>query len=199
MKVIVTEDQKSYRQALANFFIGAGIDVIAEAANGLELLHCLQVKSLKPDIIVVDLEMPLMDGAEAIIRIRKFDKRVKIMMLTFFTGKELIAEMKKNGANVFMDKNNDLQDILSMLNQLYTDDNPIVNATNYKSKFTKTEKDIIQLIAKGKTTAEIALLRNRSIKSIEAHKRNIYDKTGCQNIADFKLYCKNEGLVYLGK
>lgn len=195
ISVIVTEDQTSYRQALISFLLSEKVNVIGEAVNGQELLNLLKHK--KPDIIFLDIEMPVLDGREALIKIRQFDKQVKIIILSLFDSPDVIAEMKLLGANCYLDKDVDLKELLKELNKLYESDTH-TNILNIVQKYTPTERQIIKLLAKGLSNADIAALRKRSVKSIEMHRRNIYTKSGCRNQGEFRLYCKNEGLSYLG-
>lgn len=195
LSVIVTEDQKSYRQAIVSFLESEKVNVIGEAINGLELLNLLKRK--KPDIILLDIEMPVMDGKEALIKIRQFDKQVKIIILSFINNKDVIAEMKLLGANSYLDKNIDLNELLIELHKLHESDTHS-NIIDLVQKYTPTEKQVIKLLAKGLSNAEIAGIRKRTVKSIEAHRKNIYAKSGCRNQGEFRLYCKNEGMAYFG-
>lgn len=195
ISVIVTEDQTSYRQALISFLFSEKVNVIGEAVNGLELLNLLKHK--KPDIILLDIEMPVMDGREALIKIRQFNKQVKIIILSFIDSPDVIAEMKLLGANCYLDKNIDLNELLVELHKLYESDTH-TNISDIVQKYTPTEKQIIKLLAKGLSNANIAAIRKRSVKSIEMHRKNIYTKSGCRNQGEFRLYCKNEGMSYLG-
>jgi DNA-binding NarL/FixJ family response regulator len=195
IKVIITEDQKSYRQGLCSYFEDENIDVIAEAENGKELLQLLTVVKLRPDVILLDIEMPVMDGGEALIEIKKFNPSLKVMMLTFVDNKDVMAEMKKNGANAYMDKNSDLKDVVRVIRELHHSDNYTNIPDSLKPNLTTTETEIMLLMADGKTSSEIAKIRKRSIKSVEAHRKNLYDKLGCHNSTEFILFCKREGLI----
>lgn len=199
IKVIITEDQKIFRQALRSYFEEENLDVIAEAENGKVLLELLFVKKIKPDVVVLDLEMPIMDGGEALVEIRKVDKRLKIVMLTYIDNKDVIQEMKKNGVNAFLDKNNELDDVVDVIRQLYDEIEYTNIGGEIKPKFTKLEQEIISLILKSKTNSEIAELRKRTIKSIEAKRKNIYEKAGCRNLTEFILFCKSQGMLYIGR
>ncbi|MCC6370745.1 MAG: response regulator transcription factor, partial [Bacteroidia bacterium] len=143
IKVIITEDQKIFRQALRSYLEEEKIDVIAEAENGKVLLEQLFTKKLKPDVVVLDLEMPVMDGGEALVAIRKVDKNLKIVMLTYIDNKDVIQEMKRNGVNAFLDKNNELDDVVDVIRQLYDEIEFTNLADDIKPKFTKLEQEII--------------------------------------------------------
>ena len=130
IKVIIVEDQKIFRQALRTCLEAEGIEVIAEAENGKILLQFLLETKLKPDVILLDLEMPVMDGGKALIEIRKFDKEQKIIMLTYLNNEDLIIEMKRNGVNVFLDKNTELDTVVEEIKKLYSE----INHTNLSKK-----------------------------------------------------------------
>lgn len=199
IKVIIVEDQKIFRQALRTCLEAEGIEVIAEAENGKILLQFLLETKLKPDVILLDLEMPVMDGGKALIEIRKFDKEQKIIMLTYLNNEDLIIEMKRNGVNVFLDKNTELDTVVEEIKKLYSEINHTNLSKKIMPKFTKLEHEIMNLIMQSKTTFEIAEIRNRTVKSIEAKRKNIYLKVGCTNLADFILFCKSEGVMYMGR
>ena len=199
IKVIITDDQKAFRQAMRLYLEDQKLKVVGEAANGKELIQLLANPNLVADVIILDLEMPIMDGAQALIEIRKLYPKQKVIMLTYINNDDVIAEMKKYGANAYLDKNKDLDDIINVIRELHTSEDFNYDTEEINPKYTLAEKEIIPKIVQGMTNTELAKDRGRSIKSIEAHRKNIYDKANCKNLAEFVNFCKKEGLEYLGK
>lgn len=199
IKVIITDDQKAFRQAMRLYLEDQKLKVIGEAANGQELMHLLTNPNIIADVIILDLEMPVMDGAQALIEIRKLYPLQKVIMLTYINNDDVIAEMKKYGANAYLDKNKDLDDIINVIRELHSSVDYNYSTQEINPKYTLAEKEIIPKIVQGLTNFELANERGRSVKSIEAHRKNIYDKANCKNLAEFVNFCKKEGLEYLGK
>lgn len=197
INVIIVDDLKSARDGLSMFLTQKGINVIAEAEHGKELMDLLTVKRLLPDIILLDIDMPVMDGTKALVKIKEFNPNIKVIMLTLYKNSNLIADMKAKGANCFLAKEVGIDVIVDTIRQLMFDDQYTNISKKIKSIFTKVEIEILLLLRKRKTTAEIAVIRGKSVKSIEAHKKKMYEKAGVTNSLDFGSFCAREGLYFV--
>jgi DNA-binding NarL/FixJ family response regulator len=199
INIIIAEDQRSYREAIAYALKGENIVTIGDAENGKELLHLLEVKKLEPDVILLDIEMPVMDGSEALIKVKELYPTMRVIILTLYDNVSLIADLKKKGANSFLSKNVTIDEIALTIRRLYYAVDFTNIPKNIKSKFTKLEIEVLRLLVAGKTSADAATIRNKTIKSIEAIRKKLYEKTGASNAAEFGVYCEKEGLIFMGR
>lgn len=197
IKAILAEDVQSYREGLAYVLKGHNIEVIALAANGLELLSLLNEKGLQPDVILLDIEMPEMDGKTALVEIRKTNSRVKIIMLSTYYNNSMVSACKQDGANAFLAKDSAIEDIIGTIRCVHTYSGYTNIPKNVRSLFTTADLEVVQLILLDKTTAQIARLRGKSIKTIEAHRKRLYKKAGVSSLAAFITFCRKLGLEFL--
>lgn len=199
IKVIIADDLKSFRDGLRIFLQLAGIEIIGEAINGKHLLELLEVKKLIPDVILLDVDMPEMDGVEALIKVKEFDPNIKIIMLTLYKNDDLINDLKGKGANCFFNKDVGIDQIASTIRQLVHNVQYSNISKKIKPVFTQVEIEIMLLLKDRKTTSEIAKIRGKSVKSIEAHRKKMYEKTGVTNASEFGSFCTREGLYFIGR
>jgi len=114
IKVIVCDDHFFYRQGVKTWLeTKEDIDIIGESEDGLKLLK--QLKHVQPDLILLDINMPVMDGAAALAEIKKSYPHIKVVMLTMNDSKQMILEMLKLGADGYLTKNDDCEEIYSAI------------------------------------------------------------------------------------
>lgn len=199
IKVILTDDLKSVRDGFRTFLQLEGIEVIAEAIHGKHLLKLIEIDKLQPDVILLDVDMPEMDGIQALVKLKQFNPNLKVIMLTLYNNKDLINDLKEKGANCFFDKGTGIDVIVDAIRNLASNDKYSNISKKTKSVFTKIEIEIIQLIKKQKTTSQIAAIRGKSVKSIEAHRKKMYEKAGVTSASEFSSFCTKEGVFFLGQ
>jgi len=196
IKVIHTEDKKLTREGTSTMLKLEGIDVIGEAINGLELLSLL--KELSPDIILLDLEMPVMDGNQTLREIKSKYPNLKVIILTSYTEDSLLEDFKAKGANAFLTKDSDSRTIANTIKKVYYDSGFNNFPKSFDSLFTPREIEIIPYLLAGKTSKQIAKLLCISFRTVEAMRDRAYQKTKCKNASEFAGYCATAGLQYLG-
>jgi DNA-binding NarL/FixJ family response regulator len=210
INVIIVDDHEIFRNGL-KMVLGKlkYVNVIGEAANGLEILSLL--KDLKPDIILMDIEMPQMNGIEATEKALKLYPDLKIIALTMFNDDEYVQSMIDTGVRGFLIKNIN-KDILDKAIQ------EVSNGGNYYSQelmqfftrrlskedlkpkgeeisLTKREKEILQLMAEGMNNKEIADNLFVSERTIIGHKSNLLAKSGCKNTIGLLAFAIKNKLV----
>ncbi|MBA2613370.1 MAG: response regulator transcription factor [Bacteroidetes bacterium] len=146
IKIIITDDHQSYRQGLASLLKDENIYAIGEAGNGYELLHLLDEEMLKPDMILLDLEMPKMDGNITLAKIKAKYPEMKVIILTSFAEGSLQNHFKNNGASSYLKKNTDIKVIADTIKRTHY----LVDYSNIpqkiKSLFTEKEVQVIPLL-----------------------------------------------------
>jgi DNA-binding NarL/FixJ family response regulator len=132
IKVIICDDHFFYRQGVKTWLeTKEDIDVIGESEDGLKLIK--QLKHIQPDVILLDINMPVMDGSAALAEIKKSYPHIKVVMLTMNDSKQMVLEMLKLGADGYLTKNDDCEEIY----------NAIVTCKNQGQYMTKKNSDIL--------------------------------------------------------
>lgn len=210
-KIAVADDQYLFRQGLISLLKEYDkLDIIIEASNGKELLEKMKVQ--QPHVVLLDLEMPLMDGIETTISIKTKYPNVKIIILTMHTDDEFIIHLLEKGASGFLPKDKDIEIVVdaiySVLEKGYYFDEHISKAMVKglgKTKKTNpsftaqylSEKEIviINLICKEYTNKEIADKLSISQRTVETHRSTILLKTGAKNTAGIVMYAVKNNLL----
>ncbi|MFG4004474.1 response regulator [Flavobacterium aquidurense] len=215
IKIALVDDEVLFRKGIS-FLLQRedNIDIIFEASNGEELLSNLEDSIFKPDIIVMDLKMPVLNGVEATKIIRKLYPEIKIIALTSYDTKSFIANMIQVGAVAYLIKNTTPKDLIHTINQvakkgfyynesvLKTVQETIVSTKNSKgnletSFLSPREIEILQLICQQKTTTEIAEHLYLSPRTVEGHRNNLLLKTESRNIAGLVVYAIQNEIAVL--
>jgi DNA-binding NarL/FixJ family response regulator len=199
INVIVAENEKMFRALLISNLIKQNIHTIGEATNGLELLELLRVDKIIPDAILLDLNMPAMNGRVAFDIIRKEFPQIKIVILTGYSEGALINYFMENGAIAFVTKeDNDIEALAETIRKAKTHLIPFNNSDKALSSFTDGEQKIIPFIIMGLTNTEIAEKLNKAKSTIDGYLLRLCEKTGAKNGKELSSYCTLLGLNFLG-
>jgi DNA-binding NarL/FixJ family response regulator len=213
VKIILADDHRIMREGLrALLEKEAGIEVIAEADNGRTTVELS--RELNPDVVVIDIGMPDLNGIDATRQIVSEAPAVKVIALSMHSDRKFVREMLSAGASGYLLKDSAFEELGTALatvinNQTYL--SPKIADTvvkDYLGKvepkeskvspaLTKREREVLQLIAEGKTTKDIASQLYVSIKTIETHRKQIMDKVGLNSVAELTKYAIREGLTSL--
>jgi DNA-binding NarL/FixJ family response regulator len=212
IKVLVVDDHTIVRDGIVALLALAGdIEVVGEATNGYEALE--QVKKLKPDVVLMDVAMPVMGGLEATRRIIKDFPGTKVLVLTQYDDKEYFFPVLESGANGFISKAAASSDLTAGIRSVYRGDSflsPTVTkllVDNYQhassgrdrqdpyKELTTREREVLKLLAEGRSTQEIASLLIITPKTVEGHKTNLMAKLGIHNRIDLVKYALRKGII----
>ena len=182
-----------------------------EAENGKEMIEKLKLK--KPDVLIMDIKMPETDGIKALQLIRKEYDDVKIIILSMYDDKETISKMMEYGANAYLTKTTDADEIYTAITSCVKDGiyiNDLVNAAVLlklqrnkslkrfypnKVKFNENEMKIMKLISEDKTTDEISQEIFLSPRTVEAIRQNMKTKVGAKTIAGLLMYAIRHKMI----
>ena len=215
IKIALVDDEVLFRKGIS-FLLQreANIEIVFEASNGEDLISYLNEDKIKPDIIVMDLKMPILNGVEATKIIRKSFPEIKIIALTSYDSKSFIANMVQVGAVAYLIKNVTPKELVHTINEvakkgfyysenvLKTIQETIVSSKNSKgnletSFLSPREIEILQLICQQKTTSEIAEQLFLSPRTVEGHRNNLLLKTESRNIAGLVVYAIQNEIAVL--
>ncbi len=211
--VVIVDDHKLFRKGIHSLledfnFVGD----IYEAGNGMELLELLNKLEQKSVIILLDIQMPVMDGIEAQKRIRKLYPGIKVIVLTMQDDEQLILHMISEGVNGYMLKNAEPEELELALQKVIKNDfyfppdmsGLVLKSVTRKNKtvfdsseFTDREIEVLDLICREYTATEIADKLNLSPRTVEGYRSKLIDKTGAKNTAGLVVYALKNNLVFI--
>ena len=212
IKVALADDHKIFRDGIKMALKGKEyLKILWEAEDGKDLMHKMQIK--KPDVLLMDIRMPEVDGVNAISILRKEYSDVKIVVLTMYDEQEMITKMMEMGANAYLTKTSDPEEIYQAILTCMNDDfyfNDLVNRVvllklqtkkqvwqfypNFV-KFSEKEIRILKLLAADKTTEEISKEVFLSPRTIETIRQNMKSKVGAKTIAGLIMYGMRNKLI----
>ena len=208
IKVLVVDDHAILRDGIrALLSLHDDIEIVGEASEGKEAIE--KARELAPDVIVMDIAMPGMDGLEATRRIRKKSPEVKVLVLTQHDNREYILSAIKAGAAGYVPKRALGSDLVSAIRTVYKGDSflyPSAAAALIDSylhqaeeepydRLTAREREILKLIAEGHTSREIAGILFISLKTVLGHRTKIMEKLDLHNRTELIKYAMRKGLI----
>lgn len=211
IKVVLVEDHTIVREGLRPLLEGKGIHVVGEAADGQEAVKI--VKQLRPDVVIMDIYIPRLNGIEATKRILKNQPDMKVIMLTIHDEPPFVYKSFEAGAKGYLVKEAPLEELLDAINRVmrgekYLSANfPRGMLENYEklvkrgkkvdefSQLTRREREILNYIAEGYTSPQIAEMLYLSRKTVENHRANIMEKLDIHDTAGLVRYAIKIGLV----
>ena len=214
IKVIIADDHVLYRAGVKTALSQKkDIQIIAEADNGMHLINLL--KSMPADVILLDIQMPVMDGIHALPEIRKVCPNAKVIMLTMMDDHSMITKLMEIGANSYLSKTSDSEVIYEAIKTVYSDNyyfNSLTNQallTNLKQRnmqapqemrgpevnLNEKETTILRLMCEEKSTKEIADIVELSPRTVEALRDKLKVKTGAKTTAGLILYAVKNKII----
>lgn len=208
----IADDHKIFRDGIRMAMKNRDyIKILWEAEDGKDMMHKLKLK--KPDVLIMDIRMPGTDGIKALQLIRKEFHDIKVIILTMYDDKETITTMMEYGANAFLTKTTDADEIYKAIITCMNDDfyfNDLVNSAvllklQHKKtvrrfyplpvKFNEKELRILKLISEDKTTEEISENVFLSPRTVETIRQNMKTKVGAKTIAGLLMYAMRNKLL----
>lgn len=214
IKVLIADDHVLYRAGVKTALsTKKDIKVIAEADNGMHLINML--KMVQPDVILLDIQMPVMDGIGALPEIKKNWPHIRVIMLTMMDDHSMITKLMELGANSYLSKTSDSEIIYEAIKTCYEQEyyfNTLTNKallTNLKTRNTVTPQKIVQmeanlndkdililkLMCEEKSTREIADIVDLSPRTVEAIRDKLKVKTGAKSTAGLIMYAVKNNIL----
>jgi DNA-binding NarL/FixJ family response regulator len=203
IKVAIADDHALFRTGVkTSLSIRKDIQMVAEAENGMQLLNLL--RHIKPDVVLLDIQMPIMDGLTTLPEIKKLYPDVKVIMLSMHNDHSMITRMMEIGANSYLTKDSDSETIYQAIRTCYEEDFFLLNGLRNKRapepepaevQLSEKEITILKLMCEEKSTKEIADLVDLSPRTVEAIRDKLKSKTGAKSMAGLVLYAIKAGIV----
>ena len=210
IKVFLADDHKILRESLIILLRQEeDIEVIGEAANGHDALE--EITRLQPDIAILDISLPQLNGLEVAARLKRESPEVKIIILTMHKNEDFVARAYQLEVDGYVLKDNALEELLKSIHVVQAGGTYISSditstviagfVANFDQKKKKAElissreREIVQLLAEGNSNKEIARLLSLSLKTVETHRSNIMHKLGLKSITDLVLYAVRNHII----
>lgn len=213
IKVAIADDHAIFRNGLKNeLFKHTDLKVIGEAENGAKLLSL--IRQIQPDVVLLDIQMPVMDGEKTLIEIKKYNSQIKVIMLSLYDQEGIVSKMMELGANSYLSKMMKSETIYETIIGVCTSKdgyhfNELIDKsliTGIRTKNTNgngsapevvlTEKEvaILRLMCEEKSTKEIADIVELSPRTVEAIRDKMKTKTGTHSMAGLIMYAVKSGI-----
>jgi len=212
IKVAIADDHVLFRAGVKSALsVHKDIKMIAEADNGMQLLTVL--KHIQPDVILLDIQMPIMDGINTLPEIKKLYPEIKVIMLTMHNDHSMISKLMELGANSYLTKNSDSEIIYQAIKTVHEQEYYFNQLTNkalidglrtkrqaeaslpVDAKLSDKEIAILRMICEEKSTKEIADLVDLSPRTVEAIRDKLKVKTGAKSLAGLVMYAVKSGII----
>jgi DNA-binding NarL/FixJ family response regulator len=209
MRIMIVDDHQIIRDGLRALLEKIpDIEIVAEAEDGITAVQ--RAGEISPDLVLMDISLPNLNGFEATRIITSENPGIKVIALTMHSEKWFLDKMIKAGASGYITKSCDYKELIQAMFSCKENDfclgksiaGLVINdyvaqlkSNQAEPTLTAREREILQLIAEGKTTAEAAALLKISKKTVEAHRSRIMNKLGLYNLADLVKYAFREGMI----
>jgi DNA-binding NarL/FixJ family response regulator len=208
LRILVADDHEIVRRGICALLKShAGWDVCTEAADGREAVE--SAKQLDPDVVILDIGMPNVNGLTAARQILQNDPQQKILFLTITDSEQIVRQVLQAGARGFVLKSDAARDLLTAVEALEKDrtfftrrvsEMILEGYLNGEAQKELTEpcvspREGVQLLAEGKSTKEVAFILDLSIKTVETHRSNVMRKLGIHSVSELVLYAVRNNIV----
>jgi len=214
LRIVVADDHALMRRGICDLLRAEpGWNVIAEASNGREAVNA--VAKMKPDVLVIDLAMPELNGLTATREILRSFPKVQVVLLTMHNTDQAIREVLESGARGYVLKSDAEQNLIAAVKAVaegkpfftpnvaeivlkgYLRRNADAEVNDSLPELTTREREIVQLLAEGKGNKEVAMTLQVSVKTVEAHRSNINRKLSIRSTTDLVRYAVRNHIVTL--
>jgi DNA-binding NarL/FixJ family response regulator len=212
LRVLLADDHGIVRRGLRSLIESqSGLEIVGEASDGLEALRlCAE---FRPDILILDVAMPKMNGIEVASRVQKLDRPPRVIVLSMHTDESYIIRALAAGARGYLLKDATDEDLLPAIRSVVSGKpyfSPAVTAvlmedyvrqlqarglTDTYHLLTSREREVLQLLAEGRSNKEVATLLDLGVSTVETHRANLMQKLNLHNTAEIVLYAVRKGII----
>jgi two-component system response regulator NreC len=201
MRILLVDDHAMLRDGLKAVLLRAGRQVVAEAASGREAVAL--VERFRPDLIIMDVSMPDLNGIDATRRIKALLPAARVLALSMHSDKRYVASMLDAGAEGYLLKNSASDELIQAVVSLERGERYLSPALSEATgdhgakQLTAREREVLKWIAEGKSSKEVACQLGVAVPTVDTYRRQIMDKLHLRTIAELTKYAIREGLTAL--
>jgi DNA-binding NarL/FixJ family response regulator len=209
LRILIADDHEIVRQGLRSLVEShAGWEVCGEAVDGWDSVH--KTRALNPDVVALDIGMPNLNGLDAAREILNENPKAKILFLTIYDTEQAVKTAIQVGAKGLILKSDAARELVNAVEAIQRNSSYFSSQTSQavlrpdlrgnrrsaeKETLTRREKQVVQLLAEGKSTKEVASVLNLSVKTAETHRSNIMSKLGLHSVSELVLYAVRNNIV----
>jgi two-component system response regulator NreC len=208
MRILLADDHSMFREGLKKLLeTNADFEVVGEASDGRQAVEMAMQYS--PDVVLMDVSMPGLNGVEATRKILIDQPQTKVVGLSMHTDRRYPSELLRAGAAGYLPKDGSFDELEHAVRAVYAgevylsprlsaqngDGNGESGVTSVFDRLTAREREVLQLMAEGQATKEIAATLHVSVKTVETHRRQIMEKLNIYSVAELTKYAIREGLT----
>jgi DNA-binding NarL/FixJ family response regulator len=206
LHILLADDHVVVRQGLRALLERAGLEVVGEAGDGQEAIRLAE--KLRPDAAVLDVAMPILNGIDAARAIVKVSPRTRTILLTMYTQDRIVLEGLRAGVRGVVVKSKAFDELLRAIQAVTKGDtylspdisnvvieSYVASGNAREPHLRDRERQVLQLVAEGKTTKEIAGLLGITVKTAESHRTKIMERLGIHDTAGLVRYAIRQGLI----
>lgn len=205
--IVIADDHPLMRKGITDILSLTGFDIDFEAGDGDELIKYLKVATRPPDIYILDISMPRMNGYDTLKLMKTAWPSMKVLVLSMFNNELSIIKVLTNGANGFLQKNSSPKQLIEAIRSIYTygyyDDEPgmrkLINAVDHlphlAPTFTPREMELLQYSCSELSYREIADLMGVGIRTVESHRDTLFAKLNIKSRTGLVMYALRNGVV----
>jgi len=214
MRIVVVDDHRLVREGLvARLKSLEGVEIVGEGQDGREAVELC--KSTHPDIILMDIGMPVLNGIDATRLVRQECRGTKVIALSMHSEKRFVSEALRAGVSGYVLKDDAFEELAEAIRMVAAGGvylSPGVQeaiVSDYagaagpssmpRAELTPREREVLQLVAEGMTTKQVAAELNLNVKTIETHRRQVMEKIGADSVAGLVRYALREGITTLDR
>ncbi len=218
LRILLADDHEVVRRGLCALLRAQpDWEVCGEASDGREAVE--KAVALKPEIIILDIGMPNLNGLEATRQILKANPQTRVLILTLYDSDQVVQEVLGAGARGFLLKSDAARDLVAAVEAvrrdkiyftpkvaamvlegyLRRDNNGASVGTATRNRLTPREREIVQLLAEGKSSKEVAVVLGLSVKTAETHRSNVMRKLDLHSVSDLVLYAVRNNIVQIAR
>ena len=210
-RILIADDHEIVRQGVRSLLANhPGWEICGEARDGREAVECS--KALKPDLVLLDIGMPNLNGLDAARQIIAHHPLTHVLVLTIYDSDQVVRDVLAAGARGFLLKSDAGKDLINAVEAMqrhstfFTSQVAEIVLDGYldsrqqfpappRNRLTPREREVVQLLAEGKTSKEVAVALHLSVKTAETHRTNIMRKLDLHSVADLTLYAVRNGII----
>jgi len=210
IRIVLADDHGLFREGLKSLLReDPSLEIIGEAGDGRTAVRLC--RTLSPDIIIMDVSMPELNGMEATRQILADNPEIKVVAVSMHSSRRFVIDMLQVGASGYLLKDAAFQELMMAISAVHSGQvylSPSIasvvvekitghpeTGSNVRVKLTPREGEVLQLLAEGKKSSEVADRLHLSVKTVQTHRRNIMEKLDLHSLADLTKYAIREGLI----